>query len=150
MPLETFVVIILSGLLGSYGLLTLALWLPGMGLPRLDFAKAMSMFMYGESYDGNPPYISGVAAVYLNGIFFALLYATFFAHYLPDLHPLLRGGIWGVILFTISGLWFVPHFLKEGYFLSHIHKHAWIGSLIVHTAYGVMVGWLCPVEALKF
>ena len=147
MPLDTFLVIILSGLLGSYVLLTLALWMPGVGLPRLDFAKVMSNFMYGETYDGKPPYIAGVIAVYLNGVFFALLYATVIAQYLPGI-PLLRGAIWGVILFAVSGLWFVPHFLKEGYFISHVHKQAWISSVIVHAAYGVILGWLCPIVTI--
>lgn len=144
MELTDFIVTILAGILATYGLIITALWMPGLKLPRLDFSKVMAGYCYGESFDGKPPYFAGQAVIYMNGIFFAVLFATVIGHYLPGL-PLLRGAIWGVILWAVSGLVFVPHFLKEGYFLAKVHKQAWLSSLLCHGAYGLILGWLSPI-----
>lgn len=147
MPVDIFLSIILSACVATYCLLTVALWAPGVGLPRLDFSKVLGKFMYGPSYDGKQPYFGGMASIYMNGIVFALMYSTIMAGYLPG-PAVIKGGIWGFILFLVSGLWFVPNFLKEGYFLSNVHERAWVTSLIVHVAYGLVVGWLAPVHPL--
>ena len=85
-----------------------------MRLPRLDFAKVMTKFSYGESYEGREaPYFSGQAVVYVNGIFFALLYATIVGPVLP-FTPFINGTIWGIILYFSSCLFYVPFFLREG------------------------------------
>ena len=146
MPLESIVTTIIAGIIASYGLLVMALWASGLGLPRLDFARAMTERTYGESFegDGQAPYWAGQAVIYLNGIFFALIYATVVGQDLPG-PELLRGAIWGAILWLISGVFFVPLFLKEGFFLSHIHKNAWITSAMVHGVWGMIVGWLSPI-----
>ncbi len=145
MPLESIVTTIIAGIIATYGLLVMALWAGGLGLPRLDFSRAMAERTYGESFDGQAPYWAGQAVIYLNGIFFALIYATVVGRYLPG-PELLRGAIWGAILWFISGVFFVPLFLKEGFFLSHIHKNAWITSAMVHGVWGLIVGWLSPIQ----
>ncbi|MCZ6604377.1 MAG: hypothetical protein O7C63_07765 [Alphaproteobacteria bacterium] len=144
MSLEFLVHVILVGILATYFLLAMALWAHRIGLARLDFAKVMAGLSYGESFDGDPPYFAGQIVIYFNGIFFALLYAAAVGQYLPE-PPLLAGAIWGVILFLASGLFYVPLYLREGFFLSHVHKRAWMTSLMVHGGYGVILGWLCPV-----
>ena len=144
MPLESIVITINAGIIATYGLLVMALWAGGLGLPRLDFSRAMAERTYGESFEGQAPYWAGQAVIYLNGIFFALLYATVIGHYLPG-PDLLKGAIWGAILWFISGVFFVPLFLKEGFFLSHVDKKAWLTSAIVHGVWGLIVGWLSPI-----
>ena len=144
-PLTTGYLCRIAGIIASYGLLVMALWAGGLGLPRLDFARAMAERTYGESFDGQAPYWAGQAVIYLNGIFFALIYATVVGRYLPG-PELLRGAIWGAILWFVSGVFFVPLFLKEGFFLSHIHKNAWITSAMVHGVWGLIVGWLSPIQ----
>ncbi len=145
MPLESIVTTIIAGIIASYGLLVMALWAGGLGLPRLDFSRAMAERTYGESFEGQAPYWAGQAVIYLNGIFFALMYATVVGQYLPG-PELLRGAIWGGVLWFVSGVFFVPLFLKEGFFLSHIHKNAWITSAMVHGVWGLIVGWLSPIQ----
>ena len=144
MPLESIVITIIAGIMATYGLLIMALWAFRLGLPRLDFSRAMAELTYGESFEGQAPYWAGQLVIYLNGIFFALIYATVVAQYLPGI-PLVKGVIWGGILFVMSGVFYVPLFLREGFFLSHIHKNAWITSAMVHGVWGLIVGWLSPI-----
>ncbi len=144
MPLESIVITIIAGIIATYGLVVMALWAFRIGLPRLDFSRAMAELTYGESFEGQAPYWAGQAVIYLNGIFFALIYATVVAQYLPG-PDLVKGAIWGGILFLISGVFFVPLFMREGFFLSHIHKNAWITSAMVHGVWGMIVGWLSPI-----
>ena len=147
MTLSIFVQMILAGIMATYVLLALALWNARLGLPRLDFPKAMTMLPYGESFDGDPPYWAGVIVIYFNGVFFTLIYATFFHQFIPGT-PLIQGAIWGVILWALSGIFYVPVYLREGFFLSHLHPMAWFASLIAHGAFGLVVGWLSPLETL--
>ncbi len=144
MPLESIVITIIAGIIATYGLLVMALWAFRLGLPRLDFSRAMAELTYGESFEGQAPYWAGQLVIYLNGIFFALIYATVVARYLPG-PDLVKGVIWGGILFVMSGVFYVPLFLREGFFLSHIHKNAWITSAMVHGVWGMIVGWLSPI-----
>ena len=144
MPLESIVITIIAGIIATYGLVVMALWAFRIGLPRLDFSRAMAELTYGESFEGQAPYWASQAVIYLNGIFFALIYATLVAQYLPG-PDLVKGAIWGGVLFLISGVFFVPLFMREGFFLSHIHKNAWITSAMVHGVWGMIVGWLSPI-----
>jgi hypothetical protein len=145
MTLEVLVHSALVGILASYVLLALAVWNKSLGLPRLDFAKAMTMLTYGESFEGSEPsYWAGQLVIYMNGIIFTLLYTGVVAQYLPG-PDLLKGVIWGAILWFVSGVFYVPFYLKEGFFLSHIHKNAWFASGLVHGAFGLVVGWLAPI-----
>ncbi len=144
MSLEFVLLVIISGVMATYGLLVMALWSHRLGLPRLDFAKVMTKLTFAESFEGRePPYFAGHALIYMNGTFFALIYATVVAQYLPG-PPLMQGVLWGIILYFASCLFYVPLYLREGFFVSHVHPRAWISSAIVHGVYGLILGWLCP------
>ena len=145
MDLEFLVTVIIAGIIATYGLLVMALWAFRLGLPRLDFSRAMTELTYGQSFEGPAPYWAGQAVIYMNGIFFALLYATAIGPYLPG-PDLAKGVIWGAILFVISGVFYVPVILREGFFLAHVHKNAWITSAMVHGVWGLIVGWLSPIQ----
>ena len=145
MELSFIVQSIVAGILATYVLLVLAIWNSRLGMPRLDFSAAMAAVTYGDSFEGQkPPYWAGMLVIYFNGVIFALLYSYAIGPHLPY-HPLINGAIWGAVLWFISGIFYVPFILKEGFFLSHIHGMAWFASGIVHGAYGLMVGWLAPV-----
>lgn len=147
MGLELIVTSIIGGIVATYVLLAMAAWSHRLGLPRLDFAKAMAGLTYGQSFEGrDPPYWAGAAVVYMNGILFALVYSTAVAQYLPG-PPVVRGIIWGIVLYLVSCSFFVPVYLREGFFLAHVHRNAWITSGMVHGLWGIVVGWLCPIRA---
>ena len=145
MQLDFFIIVILTGILATYGMLVMALWSDRIGLARLDFAKVMAQLTYGESFEGRtPPYWAGQLVIYFNGVLLALTYATFVAQYLPG-PQLLRGLIWGEILFLISSVFFVPIYLREGFFMSKAPPRAWMTSIMAHGIWGLIVGWLSPI-----
>ncbi|NKB50316.1 MAG: hypothetical protein GKS02_13240 [Alphaproteobacteria bacterium] len=144
MDLSFFIHVSGVGILAGYILLVFALWAPRYGLPRLDFPRGMTELTFGDSFEGPAPYGWGVALLHVNGIIFALLYATVVAPLLPG-EPFVRGLIWGVILFFAAQIIFVPIFLKGGFFSLKHDSKAWITALIVHVLYGAVVGWLSPI-----
>jgi hypothetical protein len=144
MDLEFFIQASAAGILGGYVLLIFALWAPRYGLPRLDFPRGMTQLTFGDSFEGPAPYGLGIALLHMNGILFALLYATVVGPLLPGA-LVVRGLIWGVILFFGAQLIFVPIFLKGGVFSLKHGPRAWITALLVHVLYGVVVGWLSPI-----
>lgn len=144
MTLEFLVHVAIAGFLATYCHLIAALWVKSIGLPRLDLSRAMADFTYGESFSEGPPYWAGQFVICVNGIIFALIYATLVAQYLPGPPPL-RGVLFGLLLFVFSGLLFEPIFVRKGFFLSKIGGRAWITALIVHVVWGLIVGWLSPV-----
>ena len=144
MDLEFFIQASAAGFLGGYVLLIFALWAPRYGLPRLDFPRGMTELTFGDSFEGPAPYGWGVALLHMNGILFGLLYATVVGPLLPG-ELVVRGLIWGVILFFGAQLIFVPIFLKGGIFSLKHDPKAWITALFVHVLYGVVVGWLSPI-----
>ena len=144
MDLEFFIQASAAGILGGYVLLIFALWAPRYGLPRLDFPRGMTQLTFGDSFEGPAPYGLGIALLHMNGNLFALLYATVVGPLLPGA-LVVRGLIWGVILFFGAQLIFVPIFLKGGVFSLKHGPRAWITALLVHVLYGVVVGWLSPI-----
>ena len=144
MQLDFFILTAGAGILATYVHMVFALWAPRFGLPRLDFAKGMAELCFKESFDGEPPYWLGLVALHLNGIVFALLYATLAGPLLPG--PLFRRGlVWGGRLFLGSQLIFVPMFFKHGFFGLKDHPRAWMTAFLVHGTYGAVLGWLCPI-----
>ena len=145
MDLEFFIHVSAAGILGAYMLIIFALWAPRYGLPRLDFSRGMTQLSFGDSFEGPAPYGLGIAQVLTNGILFALLYATVVGPLLPGELLVVRGLIWGVILFFGAQLIFVPIFLQGGIFSLKHGPWAWVTALVVHVLYGVVVGWLSPI-----
>ena len=144
MPLDQFTMVAAAGVLATYVHLAFALWAPRYGLPRLDFAKGMAELCFAESFEGPPPYWLGLLALHLNGIVFALLYATVFGPLLPG-PPLIRGLLFSGILLIGSQLVFVPLFLRDGFFGLKMHNRAWMTALVTHALFGAVLGWLSPV-----
>ncbi|MFP6712467.1 MAG: hypothetical protein VB913_12315 [Rhodospirillales bacterium] len=165
MDIEFFAMSVFAGIIGTYGLLTFACWADSLGMPRLDFSRAMANVTFARTFEDdvppgagvdapNTPYWPGMAVIYMNGIFFALFYTSyahqfipveFLADVLPVSEAVLKGGVWGVALWFVSGMFFVPYYLREGFMLSGIHPWAWLTSLKVHIIYGLAVGWIAPV-----
>ena len=165
MNIEFFAMSAFAGMMGTYALLSLANWADSLGLPRLDFSRAMANVTFARSFEEdvppgagvdapNTPYWPGMAVIFVNGIFFALLYSSFAHQYIPigplaDILPVsaavLKGGVWGIVLWFVSGVFYVPFYLREGFMLMGIHPLAWLTSLKAHIAFGLMVGWIAPV-----
>ena len=156
MELEFFVMSAFAGIMGTYGLLTMANWADSLGLPRLDFSRAMANVTYARTFEKdvgpgagvdapNTPYWPGMVVIFMNGIFFALLYSSVVAQWIPIEQAPLKGAVWGLVLWFVSGVFYVPFYLREGFMLSGIHPLAWLTSLKVHIIYGLFVGWIAPI-----
>ena len=144
MDLEFFIHVSLAGLLATYLHLVAALWADRYGLPRIDLPRGMTQLTFGDSFEGPAPYGWGITVIHVNGIAFALLYATVFAQYLPG-EPYIKGLIFGGILYIGAMFIFVPFFLKDGFFGSKGHPMGWLTALIIHLIYGLILGWLSPI-----
>ena len=144
MEFEFFIVVTLTGILAAYLHLVMGQWAGRIGLFRLDFSRVMADLSYGESFEGEPSYWAGQIAVMLNGVFFAFLYATVIGPHLPG-EPVVRGFLYGLILFFGFCLFFIPIYIKDGIFMHHVSSKAWISLLLVHLVFGLVVGWLSPV-----
>jgi hypothetical protein len=144
MTLGFLIHVAIAGVLATYCHLIGALWLRSLGLPPLDLSRAMADYTYGESFSEPPSYWAGQMVIYFNGVVFALFYATVVGPLLPG-PDVLRGAIYGLILFLLSGLLFSPIFIDKGLFLVKVHERAWISALIVHLVWGVIIGWLSPM-----
>jgi hypothetical protein len=144
MSLDFFIIVSAVGILATYVHLIFALWAPRYGLPRIDLPRGMTQLTFGDSFEGPAPYGWGIAVIHMNGIIFALLYATVIGPYLPG-ELVVRGLIFGGILFIAAQLIFVPIFLQDGIFGVKGHPRGWITALIIHQLYGLVLGWLSPI-----
>ncbi len=142
---EFYFMTVIAGVVATHCTLAMALWAYRLGLPRADFPAGMADLTYGPAFaEAKPPYWSGLFVINLNGLFFAFMYATVFGPLLPG-PPMLRGAIYGGLLFFASGLFFQPLFLRLGWFLAKAHPKAWITSAMVHGIFGLVCGWLAPI-----
>lgn len=144
MQLDDFILVAAVGLLATYAHLVMALWAPRYGLPRLDLPMGIADLTWAESFDGRPPYWMGFSAIHVNGILLALAYATIVGELLPG-PALVRGVLYGGILYVVAQFFFVPLFLRGGLFGVKHHPMSWSTALVIHGIYGAILGWLCPI-----
>lgn len=144
MTYEFFMMVVWAGVLATYVHMLFALWGPKYGVARLDFAMGMAHLCFGDSYDGKPPYWLGLIVLHLNGVVFALIYATLVGPLLPGSN-FERGLLFGALLWVPSQMVFVPLFLREGFFAAKGPDRAWMTAIVAHGLFGAVLGWLSPV-----
>lgn len=144
MKLDFLLAVALAGFLATYFHMLFALTADRVGLARLDLAKGTGKLIFGESYGGNPPYILGMAAVCLNGIVFALVYATVIGPMMSGPN-VLRGLAFGGLLYLYAQCIHVPVFMQGGLFSRKVNSRAWLTAAVAHAIYGVILGWLAPL-----
>ena len=144
MKLDFLLVVSGAGFLATYFHMVFALTADRVGMVKLDFGKGLSMLLFAEPYGGNPPYILGLISVHLNGIIFALVYATLVGPELPGA-PVVRGLIFGGLLLIFSLCVFNPLITKHGFFALKMNPRAWQTAVVAHVIYGAMLGWLSPI-----
>jgi len=144
MKFDFLLAVVTAGFLATYFHVVFALTADRVGLAKLDFAKGTGKLIFGESYGGNPPYLLGLAAVQLNGIIFTLLYASVVGPMLSGPN-VLRGLVFGGLLYLYAQCIHVPIFMKGGLFSHKVNPRAWLTAAIAHVIYGVIVGWLSPL-----
>ncbi|MDA0999347.1 MAG: hypothetical protein O2807_02355 [bacterium] len=138
MELKRLLVVAIAGFLATYAHLLFALIGDRFGLAKLDFARGLGGLFFGGSYG------LGLAAVHLNGIVFALVYAGLIGPLLPGA-LVVRGLVYGGLLFIFSQCFFNPAITGHGFFSRKLHPRAWMTALIAHGIYGGLLGWISPV-----
>jgi hypothetical protein len=147
MTLEFFMKAALAGFFATYIHMLLGLWAPRIGLPRLDFAGRLATLSFADSYAGSPPYALGLITLYLNGIFFALLYAAVIGPLLPGT-PMMRGLMMAGILYVASQAFFVPLFMHDGFFGRKNEVSPYLTVIMVYGVFGLVLGWLAPIRGV--
>jgi hypothetical protein len=144
MKLDFLMAVATAGFLATYFHLVFALVADRVGLAKVDLAKGTGKLLFGDSYDGDPPYLLGVAAVQLNGIIFGLVYATVIGPMMAGPN-VLRGLAFGGLLYLYAQCIHVPIFMKGGLFSHKVHRLAWLTTALAHVIYGIILGWLSPL-----
>ena len=125
--------VILGGLVGTLAI-TFLIYVGGpmMGLPKMDIAAMLGGLLGGWTI--------GMMMHFVNGtIIFPLIYAYFLFRKLPGT-PLLKGAIWGVVLWALAELVVMPMMGAGIFGLKMGGAMSALGSLIGHAIYGALLG----------
>ena len=128
---------ILAGLLAT-AVMT-ALWLvePKLGLSRLAVGNILSSLLAVVTAYASVGPVVGWAIHLVIGVTLSLLYAATLVKLLPG-PPIIRGLLYGVLIFILAQLVFMP-LVGAGVF-SRGDPQMLIGSLLGHLVYGGLVG----------
>ena len=126
--------VFLAGLVATVAMTMLMYLAPMMGMPKMDVAGMLSGMM-------NMPWVVGMIIHFMNGtIIFPLIYLFVLYNILPGA-GLVKGMIWGVVLFIIAQVMVMP-MAGAGFFSSNSPQAimAVMGSLMGHLVYGGILG----------
>ena len=128
-----------AGLIATAAMTALLLVEPALGLPEIAIGQILSTALgLAPAYLSVGPAV-GWAIDFLAGALFALIYAGAFERRLPG-GAVLRGTLYGVIVFVLAQLVFMP--LVGGGVFSRGNLAMIAGSLLGHLVYGGVVGWI--------
>lgn len=135
---------IAAGLIGTASMTALLLVEPSVGLPAIAIGQILSTALgLASAYLTIGPAV-GWSIHFLVGVAFALVYAGVFDQRLPG-GALARGAIYGVLVFVLAQLVFMP--LVGGGVFSRGDPQMIAGSLLGHLVYGGVVGWIYGLQS---
>ena len=129
----------IAGVIGAAVMTALLLIEPSVGLPKIAMGEVLSTALgLGSAHLATGPAL-GWLLHFIVGIVLALIYARYFDQRLPG-SPLTRGLLYGVLVFLVAQLVFMP--LVGGGVFSHGDVELLAGSLVGHLVYGGLTGWI--------
>ncbi len=128
-----------AGLIGTGVMTALLLVEPSVGLPKIAIGQILSTSLGLASGHLTIGPAIGWLIHFLVGMLLALIYAAAVQRRLPG-PPLLRGAIYGVLVFVVAQLAFMP-LVGAGVF-SNGDVELIAGSLLGHLVYGGVMGWI--------
>jgi uncharacterized membrane protein YagU involved in acid resistance len=128
-----------AGLIGTGVMTALLLIEPSVGLPKIAIGQILSTSLGLASAHLTIGPAVGWLLHFLIGMVLALIYAVAAERRLPGT-PLIRGALYGVLVFVIAQLVFMP-LVGAGVF-SDGDLELIAGSLLGHLVYGGVVGWI--------
>ncbi len=124
---------VVGGLVGTV-VMTLMMYFvaPKMTGRTMDIASELGQMMGGS-------WAAGMAAHFFNGVvIFPAIYVFVLFQYLPGA-PVLRGAIWGVLLWLAAQMVLMP-MIGNGFFSSNLGPPSAVASLVSHLVYGGILG----------
>jgi len=131
------------------------IWFRGFGLPQLNWPVANGQLILGIPITTAPTaatYFVGEVSHFLDGVFFALLFALLFHPLVPLRNTLLgnliKALLYGTVLGLISAAWwvpavYVPH--HAGFLSTSLGWKLTFGIFLWHWIYGYFLGTVyCP------
>jgi uncharacterized membrane protein YagU involved in acid resistance len=128
-----------AGLIATGVMTALLLIEPSVGLPKIAMGQVLSTALGLASAHLATGAALGWALHFIIGMLLALIYAGIFDRRLPG-PPLVRGLIYGALVFVVAQLVFMP--LVGGGVFSHGDPELLTGSLLGHLLYGGLTGWI--------
>lgn len=129
----------IAGLVGTGVMTALLLVEPSIGLPKIAMGQILSTSLGLASAHLATGAAIGWVIHFVVGMLLALVYAAVFEPRLPG-PPFGRGLVYGVIVFIVAQLVFMP--MVGGGVLSHGDVELLAGSLLGHLVYGGLLGWI--------
>jgi uncharacterized membrane protein YagU involved in acid resistance len=127
-----------AGLIGTAAMTALLLVEPSIGLPKIAMGQVLSTSLGLTTARLAIGPAVGWGLHFVIGMVLAVIYAAFFERRLPGL-PVVRGMIYGVMVFVLAQVVFMP--LVGGGVFSRGDLELIAGSLLGHLLYGAVVGW---------
>lgn len=131
----------IGGLVATFVALTVGFWLPGLGLPRLDYPLLNGNLLVPESTSVSFGWLLGLAHTLGLGALLAVVYSVWVRDRLPGA-AWLRGLIWGALVVAVGGLTVFPLLYGAGVFARNWHPTAGITLVIWHLSWGLALGVL--------
>ncbi len=128
-----------AGLIGTASMTALLLVEPSIGLPKIAIGEMLSSSMSALSSQTTMGPAAGWVVDVLLGVIFALVYAGVLDRKLPG-SPVVRGLIFGVLIFIVAQLVFAP--LTGSGLFSNGDIVLLLGGLLGHLVYGSVVGYV--------
>lgn len=133
-----------AGLVATAAMTALLLIEPSVGLPKIAMGQIVSTSLGLATASLTIGPMLGWVIHFLVGILLAVIYAAFFSGRLPG-SPLVRGLIYGLLVFLVAQLVFMP--LAGIGLFSRGDLELIAGSLLGHFVYGGLTGWIYGAPA---
>ena len=132
--------LVLGGLVGTMAMTAMMYMVAPMMGVRMDIAAMLGSMLGGS-------WAAGMAMHFINGtVLFPLVYGYLLVSRLPG-PPLLRGALWGVVLWLIAQTMVMP-MVGAGLFSAAAGGMvAAVGSLVGHVLYGTILGTVSEARA---
>lgn len=133
---------VLAGFVATLAMTMLMYIAPMMGMPKMDIAAMLGGMLGGgmpEPMGGS--WLFGMLIHFVNGtVIFPLVFAFLLYRRLPGA-PLVKGMIWGVVLWFLAQVMVMP-MMGVGFFAGHAPQPFMtvFGSLMGHFVYGAILG----------
>lgn len=140
----------LAGLIATHVATVIGIWMPSIGLPRLDWSTTNGLVYLPHTSTG-VQFLTGGIFHYTDGIVFSLLFAILLHPALPwpssPIGNVLKGLAFGAVLSVITCLWMVPrvyapalHIPHPGFFSANLGWKFTFAVFLWHVVYGFHLG----------